>query len=50
MLKEATLSNPVLKGPVPNRRFYHLKTDWSANTQGSVLCCKQGVKKKKKVH
>jgi hypothetical protein len=35
-LKEAILSNPVLKRPVPNRRFY-LKTDWSANAQGAVL-------------
>jgi hypothetical protein len=35
-LKEAILDNPVLKRPVPNRRFY-LKTDWSANAQGAVL-------------
>jgi hypothetical protein len=35
-LKQATLDSPVLKRPVPNRRF-HLKTDWSANAQDAVL-------------
>jgi hypothetical protein len=35
-LKQAILDNPVLKRPVPNRRFY-LKTNWSCNAQGAVL-------------
>jgi hypothetical protein len=35
-LKEAILSNPVLKTPVPNRRFC-LKDDWSADAQGAAL-------------
>jgi hypothetical protein len=35
-LKQAMLDNPVLKRPVPNRRFY-LKTNWSCNAQGAVL-------------
>ncbi len=35
-LKQAILDTPVLKRPVPNRRFY-LKTDWSCNAQGAVL-------------
>jgi hypothetical protein len=35
-MKQAILDGPVLKRPVPNRRFF-LKTDWSANAQGAVL-------------
>ena len=35
-LKEAILTNPVLKRPVPSQQFY-LKTDWSTDAQGAVL-------------
>ena len=35
-LKKAIPTNPVLKRPIPNRRFY-LKTDWSANAQDAAL-------------
>ena len=35
-LKEAILSNPVLKRPVPNHRLC-LKTDWITNAHGAAL-------------
>ena len=36
-LKQDILSGPVLARPDPNHRFY-LKTDWSRNGFGAVLC------------